>query len=379
MPQFLLSNFSRLILNTEDDSDSPVSEELTQTLREIIVGLLILMLDTGDSGSATSNPPNDATGILTDTGAAYSVDEHNGRTLLITSGNAKGLIYTIDDTTATTIVCTGDNLYSDGMRSADTYKILYDLKVNLDGHDHDGVNSKSVVLGAGVVTQSKLATSTSTASCALGTWGNYVSAGGEYSFYPQVKVAGANNDDCEAQILGPTTGLTTSYQTIIALNDATSGSIHYYQRYITASGEIFWLFILRNKLTKKIVAAIAAPDHPCFGNGGKPNLVPHPFPGYDSEKYEIVLINPSLKEVAEIKSHQTVEDDNIPDKDFLDVFFEEYEIDETSNPAWPTEKVTVGLPPDWNEAWFSQTPVQPIKKVIPKSDYILCKKLKKRK
>lgn len=145
----------RTILATETDYDSPNSEELMEQIRENIESLFMLLLDTGDSGSATSDPPDDATGVLTDTGAAYSTDEHNSRTLLITSGNAIGNMYEIGDTTATTLVCTGDNLYSDGVRQADTYKVLYDLKVNLDGHDHDGINSKSAVLADGVVTEAR--------------------------------------------------------------------------------------------------------------------------------------------------------------------------------------------------------------------------------
>lgn len=139
----------RAILDTETDSDSPGSEELLSQIRENLESYLMLNYDTGDSGSATEDPPDDATGVLTDSGASYAVDGHNGRTLLITSGNAKGNLYTIDDITATTIVCTGDNLYSDGVRDEDTYKIFYDVKVNADGHDHDGINSKSAVLSKG--------------------------------------------------------------------------------------------------------------------------------------------------------------------------------------------------------------------------------------
>ena len=118
----------RTILATETDYDSPNSEELLEQIRENIEALFMLLLDTGDSGSATSDPPNNTTGVLADTGAAYDADEHNGRTLLIKSGLAIGNLYTIDDTTATTLVCTGDNLYADGVRSADTYKVMYDLK-----------------------------------------------------------------------------------------------------------------------------------------------------------------------------------------------------------------------------------------------------------
>jgi hypothetical protein len=76
-----------------------------------------------DNGSATQNPPNNTTGVLTDSAGGYSTDEHNGHCLYITSGVALGEWYIIDDTTATTLVCSGDNLYTDGVRSGDTYDV----------------------------------------------------------------------------------------------------------------------------------------------------------------------------------------------------------------------------------------------------------------
>ena len=134
----------RALLTTETDADSLVNEELMSQIRENIEAILILLASTGVTGSATSDPPNDTTGYLTDTASTWSDDDHNGRTLLITSGLAKGQMYTIDDTDDANdrLVCTGDNLYADGVRSGDTYLILYDVKNNTDGHDHDGVNSK---------------------------------------------------------------------------------------------------------------------------------------------------------------------------------------------------------------------------------------------
>jgi len=136
----------RAILTTETDADSPINEELMSQIRENLEAILILLASTGITGSATSDPPNDTTGYLTDTASTWSNDDHNGRTLLITSGLAKGNMYTIDDTDDANnrLVCTGDNLYADGVRSGDTYLILYDVKNNTDGHDHDGVNSKWV-------------------------------------------------------------------------------------------------------------------------------------------------------------------------------------------------------------------------------------------
>jgi hypothetical protein len=75
------------------------------------------------SGTATSDPSNDANGYFYDSGFGFVDDEFNSFTLFITSGSASGNSYTIDDTVAASnrLDCTGDNLYSDGVRSGDTY------------------------------------------------------------------------------------------------------------------------------------------------------------------------------------------------------------------------------------------------------------------
>jgi len=148
MAQFTLANFNRFILDTEDDANSPLSEELMTQLRENLVGLLILMLDTGVSGTATGV----SGAVLTDTGDCGGIT--NGWTLLITSGAAKGNIYTIDAHDSNSITCTGDDLEADGVAATHTWKALYDCKVNADGHDHDGVNSK--VVGGTALTRTVL-------------------------------------------------------------------------------------------------------------------------------------------------------------------------------------------------------------------------------
>jgi len=83
-----------------------------------------------DTGTATEDPPDDTTGILTDSNASFTADEHNARTLYITSGTADGNTYTIDDTGTTTLTCTGDNLYDDGVRSGDSYQVFKDTTNN---------------------------------------------------------------------------------------------------------------------------------------------------------------------------------------------------------------------------------------------------------
>jgi len=66
-------------------------------------------------------------------------------------------------------------------------------------------------------------------------------------------------------------------------------------RYITSSGTEFWIFVLYDKQYHQIMASYAAPDHPCYGNGGDANAVPHPFPDYYDkplpENFEIILLD----------------------------------------------------------------------------------------
>ena len=160
-------------------------------------------------------------------------------------------------------------------------------------------------------------------------------------------------------------------------------------RYVTTSGEIHWVFILRKKDTKNIVWIWQAPDHPCFGSR-KPLLTPHPFLGtYDKTKHEIIVINPTNREIEQMELETIVDDETKPDKDLLEVITENYEIDENSSPAWPLIPVTVGLPKHVKDKkgrkvlvdyrfMGKDIVVEPIKKVIPKPSYIKVKKLRQK-
>jgi len=391
MAQFDLTNFNRFILDTENDADSPDNEELMQQYMYNIVGLLILMLDTGVSGTATADPTNVANSVFTDAAATWTDDLHNGHTLLMTDGACKGLFYKINDTDdAANTLTINNNLFTEGVRNGDGYKILYDLINNLDGHDHDNINSKSVALGDAVVTQAKLKSTTQSQSFDMseGTHHKFTLTGGEYCFRPTIKGEDGwvmlDDADC---VIG------AAYTTIIQLYNANAALKRFgyvLHRYIQASGEVYWIFILRDKETKKIVGVSCAPDHPCMGNGGKPLLMPHPFTEFDPENQEIIVINPSQEEIREMKQKCIVDDEEKPNKDLSELFIPErdeqgikiadpiYIIDEESESDWPTIPVTVGLPPDWQEAYLERRPVTPIKKVIPKLDYILCRSLKLR-
>lgn len=191
--------------------------------------------------------------------------------------------------------------------------------------------------------------------------------GGEYGFYPQIK-KGSTGDYAYAH-LGKT--YSQSYVTVIGLEgyDPLGAQTPCYaqQRYVTSSGEVYWIFMLQEKATGKIVSSYSAPDHPCFGNGGKPLVTPHPFGNYDTEKYDLIVINPTDEEIEEIHKRAINEKEDEPDRSFLQVILEDYEPHESGKEKWPDKAVTVGLPKtkDWTRE-RDGTPVKPIKKVIPK-------------
>jgi len=114
---------------------------------------------------------------------------------------------------------------------------------------------------------------------------NYTLPGGEHGFYPRVKCWNdpANTSHLEAKIATAFTA--ESYLTNIYLFSTRDSGTGFYgayscQRYVTASGKDFWIFLLVKKDSGEILRGMAAPDHPCFGNGDDPEAVPHPFSDY---------------------------------------------------------------------------------------------------
>jgi len=214
---------------------------------------------------------------------------------------------------------------------------------------------------------------------------NLTLPGGEYGFYPQIKrvQSGTFSDEVVSASIGSnftsTTYITNIYLTLNILTMDGTSYAYAQQRYVTSSGEVFWIFILRDKVTKDVISMWQAPDHPCFGNGGKPLLVPHPFPDYDETKHEIIVINPSHEEVEAMKKLGERGEDE-PDKDLLEVIMEDYEIDEDLQTEWPKKEITVGLPKniDWKRM-PEDSKVVPVRKRIPQPSYVTTRKLWKKK
>lgn len=168
------------------------------------------------------------------------------------------------------------------------------------------------------VTQGKLATSIGSVDT-IQFPAELILPGGEYGFYPQIKNSSAGKFLMASISNGV---ISSSYiSNIYLVPENTSGSRGYaQQRYVTASGEIFWLFLLRDKQTGGIIAGYQSPDHPCFGNGGKPNLVQHPFANVRYNKWlgnkevEIIICNPSHELIQEAMFKKIAIEGGYPDK-----------------------------------------------------------------
>jgi hypothetical protein len=241
------------------------------------------------------------------------------------------------------------------------------------------------------VSQSKLKTSSGAVSLTPSsrsdiTYSVLTLPGGEYGFYPRIQIADSVGRDFEDDITlfrRPYTGsylgsVSAGCYVTLGCRGDSNVTQYAYQRYVTSSGEVFWLFVLRDKKTKQIIATYSAPEHPCFGNGGKPLLVAHPFASYNPQAQEIIVVNPSKSELKELESKMIVADEAKPDLSLAEVINTLYEIDEKAgSPDWPRKAVTVGLPSghDWTRT-ADGTPVTAIKKQIPKMDYFITRTLR---
>ena len=157
-----------------------------------------------------------------------------------------------------------------------------------------------------------LKTATGEVSVSATAYSNNTLPGGEYGFYPQFKMSGTTASTYKAWPVGLETGGDsynfagwTSYVTNLSMYTQNDITFYAKQRYITASGTDHWLFLLVDKITKEIMSAYSAPDHPAYGNGGDFDKMPHPFGSYDETKHEIILVDQDT--IAELKAQVTEE------------------------------------------------------------------------
>jgi len=205
-----------------------------------------------------------------------------------------------------------------------------------------GVNPSFATLpssGLTSVSQGDLNTATGEVSVAgtSASPGNAVLPGGSYGFYPESGPCKYFTSDKEGflQITGNLPG--TSYASRVAGYSPHSYDTSCYarQRYITASGHDHWIFLLIDKITKKIIGSYQAPDHPSANQGGASSIdIPHPFGSYDPSKHEIIVVdNADLSAMRQKITRQ---------KSLLQVINEDYLIDDTKRPKYnPREIVKI--------------------------------------
>ena len=157
-------------------------------------------------------------------------------------------------------------------------------------------------------------------------------SGGEYGFYPQIKMSTVDAHSWEAVMWSRESAVAgvTSYTTTISLRRADAGTIYAQQRYVTASGTDDFIYVLLNKNTKDIVSAFFAPDHPSYGNGGDYEKLPHPFNSYDETKHEIILLDQITCKQLKQESKATIpEEGEQPEKSILTILNEDYKVNLT--------------------------------------------------
>ena len=266
---------------------------------------------------------------------------------------------------------------------------------------------KWVLLNGGVpdrsISQAKLKTSSETAGTLSVVSGgtvesSYTLPGGEYGFMPSfrcwtnesgrwpVSLYSGLLQDYDGYTLG-STNKNVIYMKFTGGTIAGTSWFQCNQRYVTSSGEVPWFFALRDKRTKFVKASVFSLDHPCFGNGGKPNLVPHPFQ-IPKDDEEIIVINPTPEQIAAAEDY-SIRGDDEADYSVLRSLLEMYDIDEDSRPSWPDVPVTVGITKvlspqgrmikanaDNLKTVPEGTPIEVIKKVIPQTEGLICRAFK---
>ncbi len=149
----------------------------------------------------------------------------------------------------------------------------------------------------GSISTAKLKTSSGQVSSSSGAV--IAMPGGTYGFYPQTRSSTGSSTAGRITMGGTSLNgngqINSSYGTWIAFipNGCT---LYAQQMYVTASGQDYWVFVLADKISGEIVSTYCAPDHPCYGNGGDFEKVPHPFGNFDQDKYFVAILDKASAE-----------------------------------------------------------------------------------
>lgn len=241
-------------------------------------------------------------------------------------------------------------------------------------------------LASASVSQAKLKTATGEISRFGDGWERFTLPGGEYGFYPQAKDdGGSGNIEIQCMIHSTSTPLGSSYASFIDIQGKNDGTIYIRQRYITASGKDHWIFILRNRISGRIISAWQAPDHPCYGSSGDESEIPHPFRSYDQNKHQVILIDNEV--LCELRTKAGT------NRNLLDVIMNDYEVEMDSNPLYTPreiieideygdrkgEVVTRIKTPEWTKIMLNKDEITLKRRLVKElPSYIQYKKLKLR-
>lgn len=270
------------------------------------------------------------------------------------------------------------------------------LKVKLIGGDDDvdvagdsfwdGIRIAGIIgqdqVGASAIGQTQIKTSSGEVSTVAAVPTDLTLPGGTYGFYPQIKTSAGTVAATIATAIG------AAYLTNISLHKSGGGGTAFAkQRYVTASGEIFWYFILRDKGNKAFIAGYAAPDHPCFGNGGDPDKMSHPFPGFNPNTQEIVVVQAPGDTDENGEFHypdwmeEIVRESRRTERGVLEVMCDDYKVDEASRPSPSNKPITVGFKQSVGEVMdiYHRGGKATLKKVaVDLPSHIKCRALKKK-
>jgi hypothetical protein len=241
-----------------------------------------------------------------DGGQSITIADTDNQTLDINNNDTTNNPDTITIDNATTgdaidITCSGNgphlNLNGDPTVASATDGDLWYTGSELNFYDGSTTTDLlSSTLSDASVTTAKLKTTDQSVSTTSTGGDRLTLPGGEYGFYPRVRGSVADKVVRVGYwgLGGDTSGITTTDTAYIELFITTGGGTGYAdQRYVTASGEDYWIFALVEKDTGFIRSMYTAPDHPAYGNGGNFELLDNPFPGYNKDKYEVCICSQS--------------------------------------------------------------------------------------
>lgn len=242
--------------------------------------------------------PNITGTVVTSAGTGGNIDigAYSLTALTLVSDQATGTApLTVASTTKVT------NLNADTLDGANTATTATASAIYIAGGDgylpNDTVDTTALKTATSEVSATEAATLT-----------HLTLTGGTYSFYPQIHMENTTSTVYSAKSAGYSNNAFAgwvAYRTAITLYTAGGTDIYAQNRYITASGTELWIFLLIDKNTKDIISTSQAYDHPSYGNGGDPELVPHPFGSYDPDIHEIILLDKETCNTIKQESEET--------------------------------------------------------------------------